>query len=120
VKRGEVWWAEEPADSPRPYLVLTRDQAIPSLNKLIVAPATRTIRNIPTEVELSREDGMGVECARTGDQLLSWFSLLLPFPLAVLLLLRGLLLRATRDGDLGGLVDHGAVLCDERCRHREL
>jgi mRNA interferase MazF len=62
VKRGEVWWAEEPADSPRPYLVLTRDQAIPSLNKLIVAPATRTIRNIPTEVELSREDGMGVEC----------------------------------------------------------
>ncbi len=67
MKRGDIWWAEEPEESPRPYLVLTRDQAIPTLNKLIVVPATRTIRNIPTEVELGREDGMGVECVLSLD-----------------------------------------------------
>ena len=53
----------------RPALVLTRDAAIPVLNRVIVAPATRTIRNIPTEVFLNGDDGMTVDCVLSLDNL---------------------------------------------------
>lgn len=65
--RGEVWWAETPDESPRPYLILTRTEAISALNKLVVAPATRTVRGIATEVKLGPEDGMPSECALSLD-----------------------------------------------------
>lgn len=61
-RRGEVWWAEMP-DKRRPVLVLTRNAAIPVLRTVIVAPITRRIREIPTEVRLSRADGMPQESA---------------------------------------------------------
>jgi mRNA interferase MazF len=48
-------------------LVLTRDRAISVLNGVIVAPATRTIRGIPTEVPLGPSDGMPEACALTMD-----------------------------------------------------
>jgi hypothetical protein len=32
VRRGEVWWAEHPEWGRRPALVMTRDEAIDSLN----------------------------------------------------------------------------------------
>jgi mRNA interferase MazF len=67
VNRGEVWWAEHPIDGRRPVCVLTRSAAIPVLNAVLVAPATRTIRGIPTEVFLDRDDGMVEECALTLD-----------------------------------------------------
>jgi mRNA interferase MazF len=68
-RRGEVWWVEVPDAGRRPALVMTRDAAIPMLNRLIVAPATRTIRNIPTEVILDAEDGMPAECVLSLDNL---------------------------------------------------
>jgi mRNA interferase MazF len=61
VRRGEVWWAVG-GDKRRPYLILTRDSAIPLLSKIVVAPATTTIRNIPTEVLLDKPDGMPRRC----------------------------------------------------------
>jgi mRNA interferase MazF len=61
--RGEVWWAEVPEAGRRPVLVLTRDAAIGKLNKLLVAPITRKMRGIPTEVELDESDGMPKPCA---------------------------------------------------------
>lgn len=67
VRRGEVWWAESPAGGRRPYLVLTRDAAIPVLNRVACVPATRTIRGIPTEVVLDAADGMPAECALSLD-----------------------------------------------------
>jgi mRNA interferase MazF len=67
VKRGEIWWAEEPAGNPRPYLILTRDKAIGRLNRLLVVPATRTIRGIATEVEVGPEEGLSVECVLSLD-----------------------------------------------------
>lgn len=67
MKRGEIWWAERPAEAARPYLILTRDEAIGRLNKLLVVPATRTIRGIPTEVEIGRGDGLNVDCALSVD-----------------------------------------------------
>lgn len=69
VRRGEVWWVEDPGAGARPHLVLTRDTAIPMLNALIVAPATRTVRGIPTEVRLGVEDGMPEACVLSLDNL---------------------------------------------------
>jgi mRNA interferase MazF len=67
VTRGEVWWYEDPHARRRPYLILTRDTAIPVLNQVLGVPATRTIRGIPTEVLLNAEDGMPQQCALTLD-----------------------------------------------------
>ena len=69
MNRGEVWWVERPAIGRRPHLVLTRQAAIPVLNALLAVPATRTIRGIPTEVALSRDDGMPEDCALSLDNL---------------------------------------------------
>lgn len=62
VARGEVWWYESPEAGRRPYLVLTRSEAIPVLRQVLAAPATRTIRGIPTEVGLDRSDGLPEPC----------------------------------------------------------
>jgi mRNA interferase MazF len=58
VRRGEVWWHEPPQEKRRPVLILTRDEAIGQLNKLVAAPATGTIRGIASEVPVGPEDGM--------------------------------------------------------------
>ena len=77
MNRGEVWWAEHPIQGRRPFLVLTRQAAIPVVNKLTGAPATRTIRGIPSEVALSTDDGMPADCVLSFDNLAilskSWF-----------------------------------------------
>jgi mRNA interferase MazF len=69
VTRGEVWWVEHPDAGRRPGCVVTREAAIPVLDSVLVAPATRTIRGIPTEVALGRDDGMPADCALTLDSL---------------------------------------------------
>ena len=69
VARSEVWWVEHPDSGRCPFLVLTRQAAIPVLNALLAVPATRTIRQIPTEVVLDAQDGMPEECALTLDNL---------------------------------------------------
>jgi mRNA interferase MazF len=71
VNRGEVWWYELPDSGRRPGLILTRQAAIPVLNAVLVAPATRTIRGIATQVQLGPEDGMPIECALSFDNLLT-------------------------------------------------
>jgi mRNA interferase MazF len=67
VKHGEVWWAEHPTAGRRPVLVLTRTEAISVLNEILVVPATRTVRGIPTEVELDQDDGMPSVCVLSLD-----------------------------------------------------
>lgn len=69
MNRGEVWWVEHPAAGRRPACVLTRQAAIPVLSAVLVAPATRTVRGIPTEVTLTRQDGMPDDCALSFDNL---------------------------------------------------
>jgi len=69
VNRGEVWWLEHPDAGRRPACVLTRQAAISVLSSVLVAPATRTVRGIPTEVALSRADGMPDECVLSFDTL---------------------------------------------------
>ena len=69
VARSEIWWVEHPDAGRRPFLVLTRQAAVPVLNALLAVPATRTIRQIPTEVVLDTADGMPEECALSLDNL---------------------------------------------------
>ena len=54
-------------DKRRPVRLLSRDAMLPSLNEVIVVPATRTIRGIDTEVILTEDDGMPTACALNFD-----------------------------------------------------
>lgn len=72
MRRGEIrWYTFAAPDKRRPVLILTRDEVIDTLNEIIVAPATRTIRGLPTEVVLSSEDGVPVACALNFDHMAS-------------------------------------------------
>jgi mRNA interferase MazF len=71
VNRGEVWWAEHPEAGRRPYLIISRQSAIPVLQRLLCVPATRTIRGIPTELLLDEDDGMPAECVLSFDNVVA-------------------------------------------------
>jgi mRNA interferase MazF len=63
MRRGEVRWYRFPRpDRRRPVVVLTRDSALEFLGEVTVAPITTTIRDIPTELLLTKADGMPREC----------------------------------------------------------
>ena len=66
--QGDIWWAESEGQR-RPVLVVTRSEAIPVLNRILVAPVTRTIRGIPTEVRLDTDDGLPDPCVASFDNL---------------------------------------------------
>ncbi|MBM4306260.1 MAG: type II toxin-antitoxin system PemK/MazF family toxin [Deltaproteobacteria bacterium] len=64
MKRGEIrWYKFQLPDKNRPVLILTRDSILEYLGEVTVAPITSTIRNIPSEVFLSKEEGMPKDCA---------------------------------------------------------
>ena len=70
MKRGEIrWYPFRLPDKRRPVLILTRDDVIDRLNEIIVVPGTRTIRGLTTELILTPEDGMPVECALNFDHI---------------------------------------------------
>ena len=70
MRRGEIrWYKFSQPDKRRPVLILTRDSIISSLGEVTVAPLTTRIRNIPSEVALSRDDGPPRECAVNCDHL---------------------------------------------------
>ena len=70
IRRGEVrWYRFAQPDKRRPVVVLTQDSAIAYLGELTVAPVTSTVRGIPSEVPLSKEDDMPRECAVNLDHL---------------------------------------------------
>lgn len=66
--QGELWWAEA-EDKRRPVLVVTRSEAIEVLTWLVVAPVTRTVRDIPTEVRLGPRHGLPHDCVASFDNL---------------------------------------------------
>lgn len=87
--RGEIWWGEAPDAKGRPYLVLTRDDAIAVLRTILVAPVTRTIRGIPTEVPLGAQEGLPADGVASLDNVLT-------FPKAMLVRRLGSLAPARR------------------------
>ncbi len=70
MNRGDVcWYTFKAPDKKRPVLVLTRNSAIAVLNSVTIAPITSTIRNIPTEIILTRDDGLPNTCAANFDNI---------------------------------------------------
>jgi len=70
VKRGEIrWYKFAQPDKKRPVLVLTRDSILTYLGEVTVAPITTTVRDIPSEVFLSKHDGMRRDCAINCDHI---------------------------------------------------
>jgi mRNA interferase MazF len=64
MNRGEIrWYKFQHPDKRRPVLILTRNSAMEYLGEVTIAPLTTTIRDIPSEVTLSRADGMPHDCA---------------------------------------------------------
>lgn len=64
MKQGEIrWYKFKSPDKKRPVLVLTRDSILEYLGEVTIAPVTSTVRDIPSEVLLSKQDGMKRDCA---------------------------------------------------------
>ena len=70
MKHGEIrWYKFVRPDKKRPVLILTRDSVLEYLGEVTVAPITSTVRDIPSEVYLSKADGMLRDCAVNCDHL---------------------------------------------------
>jgi mRNA interferase MazF len=70
MKRGEIrWYKFKAPDKKRPVLILTRDSILEYLGEVTVAPITTTVRDIPSEVFISRPDGMLKDCAINFDHI---------------------------------------------------
>ena len=60
---------ETPNRKRRPVLVVSRDDVIPVVNNVVVAPVTSTIRNIPTCIPVGPEEGIDHDSVATFDNL---------------------------------------------------
>ena len=70
MKRGEIrWYKFKAPDKKRPVLILTRNSIIEYLGEVTIAPITSTVRDIPSEIILYRDDGMMRECAINFDHI---------------------------------------------------
>ena len=57
-RRGDIWLADLPGDKIRPIVVMTRGSVLRHLHSVVAAPVTSTVRGIPSEVALTRDDGL--------------------------------------------------------------
>lgn len=72
IRQGDIWWANLPPPAGRrPVVILTRSDALAHMANVTVAPLTRTVRGIDSEVELSPEDGVPSICAISLDNILT-------------------------------------------------
>lgn len=70
MKHGEIrWYKFVKPDKKRPVLILTRDSVLEYLGEITIAPITSTIRHIPSEVFVSKADGLPRDCAVNCDHL---------------------------------------------------
>jgi mRNA interferase MazF len=70
MKRGEIrWYKFKAPNKKRPVLILTRDSIIEYLGEVTIAPITATVRDIPSEMFLSKLDGMHKDCAINFDHI---------------------------------------------------
>jgi len=70
MRHGEIrWYKFIKPDKKRPVLILTRDSVLEYLGEVTIAPVTSVIRNIPSEVFISKDDGMPRYCAVNCDHI---------------------------------------------------
>ncbi len=72
MRRAEIWWAELPPPvGDRPVVILTRNAVLHSIGSIVVAPVTRTVRGLPTEVVFGRRQGLSTRCVANLDNILT-------------------------------------------------
>jgi mRNA interferase MazF len=69
VAQAEIWLMETPNQKRRPVLIVSRDEAIPVLNNVVVAPVTSTLRDIPTCIRVGPDEGIDHDSVATFDNL---------------------------------------------------
>jgi len=70
MKRGEIrWYKFKTPDKKRPIFILTRSSILEYLGEVTVAPITSTIRDIPSEVLLTKSDGLPRDCVINFDHI---------------------------------------------------
>ena len=69
VGRGEVWWGEAPDEKGRPFLVVSRDAANETMRRVLVAPVTRRVRGLPSELALGAAEGLPVQSVASFDNI---------------------------------------------------
>ena len=68
--RGEIrWYTFNARNKRRPVLILTRNSVLDYLGEVTIAPATTRVREIPSEVFLSKQDGMPKDCVINCDHI---------------------------------------------------
>lgn len=77
VARGELWWGETPDEKGRPFLVVSRDAANQVMARVLVAPITRQVRDVPSELAVGPDEGLP-------DASVASFDNLRPFPKTML------------------------------------
>ena len=72
MRKGEVWWAKLPRPvGRRPVVLISRDEAYAVRSLVTVAPVTTTIREIPVEVRLGRDEGLPRACVANADTIVT-------------------------------------------------
>ena len=85
MTRGEIWWADLPPPTGRwPVVLVSRDEAYSYRELVTVAPVTRRIRGIRSEVSLGPEDGLPRRCAVNLDSMTTVPKALLQRHIAIL------------------------------------
>lgn len=69
VAQAELWLMETPNEKRRPVLVVSRDEVIPVINNVVVAPVTTTLRSIKTCIPLGTAEGLDRESVASFDNL---------------------------------------------------
>mgnify|MGYP001817465764 CR=1 FL=1 len=60
---------ETPNQKRRPVLVVSRDEVIPVVNNVVVAPVTSAVRDIPTCIHVGPAEGLDRDSVATFDNL---------------------------------------------------
>jgi mRNA interferase MazF len=64
LSRGDIrLYKFRAPDKRRPVLILTRQEVIPLLSSVMVAPITSTVRGAPSEVVIGLDEGMKAKSA---------------------------------------------------------
>lgn len=70
MKSGEIrWYKFKAPDKKRPVCIITRNSILAYLGEVTIAPIMSTIRDIPSEVFLSKKDGIQRDCAINFDHI---------------------------------------------------
>jgi mRNA interferase MazF len=69
VAQAEIWLMETPNLKRRPVLVVSRDEVIPVLNNVVVAPVTSTVRQIGTCIPIGPNEGVDHKSVATFEHL---------------------------------------------------